>query len=234
MKLAERNPGAVVLFQVKWYASEDLLPSAHAMMAYNPVFGAVRLMDREREAVASLAELGATRAGVYEYTGFGSAVAYGRPVLVRGAQALKGIGLMPNILYLLALRMTHVPTPPADPPTSRTSGVAFAKPALRGGVPVVSAALPAVRAAAASAAPPPRAAQTRLVCWPIPNSDTPLAGNVCVPVREYRVRDGDTLSKIASSFYRDPNRWTVIYEANKAALGPNPFLVKPGQLLRIP
>jgi hypothetical protein len=45
---------------------------------------------------------------------------------------------------------------------------------------------------------------------------------------------GDTLSKIAAKAYGNPSLWPKIYEANKAMIGPNPNLIKPGQKLVIP
>jgi nucleoid-associated protein YgaU len=44
---------------------------------------------------------------------------------------------------------------------------------------------------------------------------------------------GDNLSKIARKFYGDPNRYPVIFEANKPMLT-HPDKIYPGQMLRIP
>lgn len=52
--------------------------------------------------------------------------------------------------------------------------------------------------------------------------------------RTYTVVKGDSLSKIAKSFYGKADKWRVIYEANKAVVGANPDLIKPGQVLTIP
>lgn len=49
----------------------------------------------------------------------------------------------------------------------------------------------------------------------------------------YTVAKGDTLSKIAKEFYGNPNKYNVIFEANKPMLA-NPDLIYPGQVLRIP
>ncbi len=50
----------------------------------------------------------------------------------------------------------------------------------------------------------------------------------------YEVKSGDSLSKIAKELLGDASRWPEIYEANKAVIGDNPNLIKPGQKLNIP
>ncbi len=59
------------------------------------------------------------------------------------------------------------------------------------------------------------------------------AASTAAAAETYRVRSGDTLSKIAKKVYNDGNKWRVIYEANKDALA-NPKDLKRGQLLKIP
>lgn len=49
----------------------------------------------------------------------------------------------------------------------------------------------------------------------------------------YTVVRGDNLSKIAKQFYGDPNKYPVIFEANKPMLT-HPDKIYPGQNLRIP
>jgi nucleoid-associated protein YgaU len=49
----------------------------------------------------------------------------------------------------------------------------------------------------------------------------------------HEVVSGDNLSKIAKKFYGDPNKYPVIFEANKPMLT-HPDKIYPGQLLRIP
>jgi nucleoid-associated protein YgaU len=53
---------------------------------------------------------------------------------------------------------------------------------------------------------------------------------------EYTVASGDTLSGIADRFYKSATRekWMKIYEANKDMIGPNPGMIKAGQVLKIP
>jgi nucleoid-associated protein YgaU len=49
----------------------------------------------------------------------------------------------------------------------------------------------------------------------------------------YTVVRGDTLSKISKQYYGDPNKYNVIFEANKPMLK-SADLIYPGQMLRIP
>jgi len=53
------------------------------------------------------------------------------------------------------------------------------------------------------------------------------------PSQYYRVKSGDSLSKIAKEFYGDPMKYTEIFEANKPMLK-DPDKIYPGQVLRIP
>jgi len=50
----------------------------------------------------------------------------------------------------------------------------------------------------------------------------------------WTVKSGDSLSKIAKDVYDDAGKYTKIYEANKATIGDNPNLIKPGQKLVLP
>jgi|SRR5579864_6398653 len=47
------------------------------------------------------------------------------------------------------------------------------------------------------------------------------------------VQAGDTLSAMAQRWYKDPNEWPRIFEANRNQII-NPNLIFPGQVLRIP
>ena len=49
----------------------------------------------------------------------------------------------------------------------------------------------------------------------------------------YEVKSGDNLSKISKATYGDPNKYNVIFEANKPMLK-DPDKIYPGQVLRIP
>lgn len=75
------------------------------------------------------------------------------------------------------------------------------------------------RGAAAPAAPTPAPAAAAAV--------PPYAG------QSYRVQPGDTLTKIAARLYRNPRKWTVIFEANRDKLT-GPEKLAAGQILRIP
>ncbi|MCC6193931.1 MAG: peptidoglycan-binding protein LysM [Burkholderiales bacterium] len=49
----------------------------------------------------------------------------------------------------------------------------------------------------------------------------------------YTVKSGDNLSKISKASYGDPNKYMVIFEANRPMLQ-HPDKIYPGQVLRIP
>jgi nucleoid-associated protein YgaU len=61
--------------------------------------------------------------------------------------------------------------------------------------------------------------------------------NIQTPAGEqatfYTVQKGDTLSAISKKHYGDPNKYNVIFEANKPMLT-HPDKIYPGQVLRIP
>ncbi len=59
-------------------------------------------------------------------------------------------------------------------------------------------------------------------------TDVPKSGTT------YTVKKGDTLWAIAKRFYGDGSKWPTIYNANKAVIGGNPNLIRPGQVLVIP
>lgn len=72
---------------------------------------------------------------------------------------------------------------------------------------------------------------------PVSGQPVGLPGGSLPPTAGQRihiVKSGDWLSKIAITYYGDMNKWTKIYEHNKAVIGPNPDLIKPGQQLVIP
>ena len=62
-----------------------------------------------------------------------------------------------------------------------------------------------------------------------------LRSRLPVPARRrrtYTVRPGDTLSGIAAGLgMRD---WRPLYEANRSVIGPDPDLLRPGQVLTLP
>lgn len=59
-----------------------------------------------------------------------------------------------------------------------------------------------------------------------------LVLNITAPaVSQYVVKAGDNLSKIGR---KAGKTWKEIYEANKEAIGSNPDLIRPGQVLNIP
>jgi nucleoid-associated protein YgaU len=62
-----------------------------------------------------------------------------------------------------------------------------------------------------------------------------LEGNTTpVPGQTYLVQQGDYLFLIAERAYGDGNLLNLIYEANRDVIGPDPTVLVPGQVLRIP
>lgn len=55
-------------------------------------------------------------------------------------------------------------------------------------------------------------------------------------IAEHTMRPDETLSHLALKYYGSAVRekWMVIYEANKEAIGPDPAHVRPGTVLKIP
>ena len=52
--------------------------------------------------------------------------------------------------------------------------------------------------------------------------------------RVYEVEGGDSLVKIARAAYGDARQWQKIYYANRDFIGPNPNLIRPRTILKIP
>ena len=55
-----------------------------------------------------------------------------------------------------------------------------------------------------------------------------------IPGTNYTVEDGDNLTSIAVSAYGNGADWPKIYEANKQVIGPNPNVLRVGEVLAIP
>jgi nucleoid-associated protein YgaU len=53
------------------------------------------------------------------------------------------------------------------------------------------------------------------------------------PAREYTIKSGDSLSKIAKQYYGNAAEWQKIYNANKDQIK-NPDMIFPGQKIKIP
>jgi len=50
----------------------------------------------------------------------------------------------------------------------------------------------------------------------------------------YTIRSGDSLWRIAKAQYGDETKWSIIYDANRATIGPDPARLTVGRSLRIP
>ena len=71
-----------------------------------------------------------------------------------------------------------------------------------------------------------------------PVSPKPVSAQVSTPkpkpkVRTVTVRNGDNLSAIAKRVYKNPNKWRLIYEANRSKLK-TPDALKVGMVLTVP
>ena len=64
-------------------------------------------------------------------------------------------------------------------------------------------------------------------------ADFPVNPSMAQPARIYKVKAGDTLSKISQQFYGSAGQYMKIYEANRDQLN-DPDQIKPGQTLKIP
>lgn len=62
--------------------------------------------------------------------------------------------------------------------------------------------------------------------------ETATVAEISAPVL-YKVKEGDSLGKIAKKFYKKESKWTLIYEANKDKIK-NPQRIKVGAELIIP
>jgi nucleoid-associated protein YgaU len=65
------------------------------------------------------------------------------------------------------------------------------------------------------------------------SSTEQMSGGDAAAERSYTVVKGDTLSHIAKAHYGKPNKWHVIFDANRDQLQ-DPDKIMPGQVLRIP
>lgn len=93
----------------------------------------------------------------------------------------------------------------------------------------LNAALAGGAAPARSESQPLTQVQTRAAL----NDSLQPAKTKVTAMESYVVQQGDTLSRIASKLYGDPNKWDVILEANKNTLK-RPENIKVGQTLVIP
>lgn len=59
------------------------------------------------------------------------------------------------------------------------------------------------------------------------------APNAGTKTRDYTIKSGDSLSKIAKEFYGDAGDWQKIYQANKNTIK-DPNMIFPGQKIIIP
>ncbi len=66
------------------------------------------------------------------------------------------------------------------------------------------------------------------------HDDLGMNGVIVVLAKTYTVRSGDTLRSIALSQLGSASLWSEIYSANRAEIGPDPNLIRVGQVLQMP
>lgn len=65
------------------------------------------------------------------------------------------------------------------------------------------------------------------------NDENLTAPPAVEPFEFYTIQRGDSLSKIAKSYYGDAMKYPVLFEANREIIK-NPDLIYPGQVIRVP
>ena len=65
------------------------------------------------------------------------------------------------------------------------------------------------------------------------NMSLEIAADITPEVEYYEIQSGDTLSKLAATYYGDPAAYMQIFEANREVIG-EPDLIFVGQKIRIP
>jgi nucleoid-associated protein YgaU len=201
---ARTNRDGVLMFGIKWLRNGE--PVGHALIARWTPLG-VRIIDRSTNVVRSLGELEKL---VPAYKGISTAVPAGEALFVENSIAVKTLANVPSLLNTLAVEVK-----PVIYRESKLAGVAR----------VVN-----------GASPPPKpdvhlgTFNTTVVCH-APNSDQLPQ---CRTYYSYTVGQGESLSSIARRVYRDQGKWSTIYAANRALIGSNPNLIRPGMQLVLP
>jgi LysM repeat protein len=90
----------------------------------------------------------------------------------------------------------------------------------------------AVSSTATSVASSTRAVLTSASA-PAATTEVTAARRAGQPAATWTVRPGDTLSAVAAAL-GVPGGWPALYAANKAAIGPDPGLIRPGTVLALP
>ena len=122
-------------------------------------------------------------------------------------------------------------SPPANAkPAAKPSDAADASPAAEAQPSSTAKAKPTAKPATAKASPTPHKKAATAAPSPVP---TQAAAAAPIP-QTYTVHAGDTLPSIAAQLYGDANKWTLIYDANRSTIGPDPNVVQPGDQLTIP
>ena len=118
----------------------------------------------------------------------------------------------------------------ATPKASPTAAAKASPTAAAKASPTAAAKAGATPKATATTQPGPTASPPQPPATPGPAEPVAAAATNAT----YTVRSGDTLPAIASEVYGDANRWTTIYDANRAIIGDDPNLIQIGEQLTLP
>jgi hypothetical protein len=203
---ARANRDGVLMFSVKWIKNGKTV--AHTLIARWTPWG-VQIVDRTSKVARSLSELEKLVPG---YGPISTAVPYGKALFVENSIAVKALTNVPSLLNTLAVEI--------KPAIYRKSNLA-AMAAIPNRTLLQNTQKPEVHLSSFN---------TNVVCY-APNSDQLQQ---CRTYYSYTVGQGESLSSIAQRVYGDPARWSTIYAANRAWIGNNPNLIKPGMQLVLP
>ena len=207
VQAARANREGVLMFSVKWLRDgEEVL---HTLIARWTPLG-VRIIDRTSKSVRSLSELEKL---VPVYGPISTAVPFAKALFVENSIAVKALTNVPSLLNTLAVEVK-----PSIYRESKLTGIAAL---VNGTSPHVHAPKPEVRVGTFN---------TNVVCY-APNSDQLQQ---CRTYYSYTVGRGESLSSIARRVYGDHGKWSTIYAANRALIGSNPNLIRPGMQLVLP
>jgi nucleoid-associated protein YgaU len=132
-------------------------------------------------------------------------------------------------------------TSAASPPVGRGTKYTDAAEATKAAAERMAASAPPKSMAAPGSMTPPKPMTPphKVTHTPTPTS----AAHKAVPAapeppsakkRVYTVRPGDSLSAIARRELGNEGRWRELYAMNRAVIGPNPDMIRPGMVLTLP
>jgi nucleoid-associated protein YgaU len=148
------------------------------------------------------------------YGPISTAVPFGEALFVENSIAVRALANIPSILNTIAVAVK-----PVMYYQSNLAGRTAAN--TKAPVPQALAPKPQVRLGTFNA---------NTICY-APNSDQL---EQCRTYYTYTAGTGESLISIAQRVYGDQSKWKIIYAANRAVIGSNPNLIKPGVELALP